>query len=79
MAEELVLEGKTTVDDKMVFEPQRLSYEASRAIAEKIARRISERTKDRLVVIAGMQLLADFGNVVAIRSMLEEIAGEYDG
>jgi hypothetical protein len=78
MAEQIALEGKTTVDDKMVFEPQRLSYEAARSIAEKIARRISGRTRDRHVVIAGTQLLADLSNVVATKSVLEELAGEYD-
>ena len=54
MADEIKpLDGKTTVDDKVVFEPQRLSYDAARVIAEKIARRISGRTRDREVVIAG--------------------------
>jgi hypothetical protein len=72
------LDGKTTVDDKMVFEPQRLSYDAARVIAEKIARRISGRTKDKVVVIAGRQLLADFSNLVATKAVLEELANEYD-
>lgn len=72
------LDGKTTVDDKMVFEPQRLSYDAARAIAEKIARRISGRTRDQVVVIAGTQLLADFSNLVATKAVLEELANEYD-
>lgn len=72
------LDGKTTVDDKVVFEPQRLSYDAARVIAEKIARRISARTRDKLVVIAGTQLLADFSNLVATKAVLEELANEYD-
>lgn len=72
------LEGTTTIDDKVVFEAQRLSYDASRIIAEKIARRISERTRGREVVIAGTQLLADFSNLVAIKAVLEELADDYD-
>src|SRR5674476_764124 len=72
------LDGATTADDKVVFEAQRLSYEAAHNIAEKIARRISERTKGREVVIAGTQLLADFSNLVAIKAMLEELAQDYD-
>jgi len=72
------LDGKTTVDDKVVFEPQRLSYDAARVIAENIARRISGRTRDQVVVIAGSQLLADFSNLVATKAVLEELANEYD-
>jgi hypothetical protein len=72
------LDGTTTVDAQVVFEAQRLSYDAARNIAEKIARRISERTKGREVVIAGTQLLADFSNLVAIKAVLEELANDYD-
>jgi len=72
------LEGTTTIDAQVVFEAQRLSYDASRIIAEKIARRISERTKGREVVIAGTQLLADISNLVAIKAVLEELADDYD-
>ena len=73
------LDGTTTVDDKVVFEAQRLSYDAARIIAEKIARRISERTRGREVVIAGTQLLADLSNLVAIKAVLEELEYDYDG
>jgi hypothetical protein len=72
------LDGNTTVDDKVVFEAQRLSYDAARIIAEKIARRISERTRGKEVVIAGTQLLADYSNLVAIKAVLEELADDYD-
>ncbi len=72
------LDGSTTVDEKVVFEAQRLSYEAARNIAEKIARRISERTRGREVVVAGTQLLADYSNLVALKSVLEELAEDYD-
>ena len=72
------LDGNTTVDEKVVFEAQKLSYDAARIIAEKIARRVSERTKGKEVVIAGTQLLADFSNLVAIKAVLEELADDYD-
>ena len=79
MADEIKpLDGKTTFDDKVMFEAQRLSYDAARVIAEKIARRISERTKGKYVVIVGMQLLADMSNLVATKAVLEELAAEYD-
>lgn len=71
------LAGTTTVDEKVVFEAQRLSYDAARVIAEKIAFRISGRTRDQIVVIASSQLLADMSNLVAIKVVLEELAREY--
>ena len=36
------VDGKTTIDDKVMFEAQRLSYDAARVIAEKIAQRIAQ-------------------------------------
>jgi hypothetical protein len=72
------LDGTTTVDAQVVFEAQRLSYDAVRNIAEKIARRVSGRTKGQEVVIAGTQLLADISNLVAIKAVLEELADDYD-
>ncbi|MEO6416609.1 MAG: hypothetical protein ABIP73_11290 [Gemmatimonadaceae bacterium] len=71
------LAGTTTVDEKVVFEAQRLSYDAARVIAEKIAFRISGRTRDQIVIIASTQLLADMSNLVAIKAVLEELAREY--
>ncbi len=71
------LAGTTTVDEKVVFEAQRLSYDAARVIAEKIAFRISGRTRDQIVIIAGTQLLADMSNLVAIKAVLEELVREY--
>ncbi|HEV7703718.1 MAG TPA: hypothetical protein VGO46_05460 [Gemmatimonadaceae bacterium] len=71
------LDGTTTVDAQVVFEAQRLSYDAVRIIAEKIARRISGRTRNKEVVIAGTQLLADFSNLVSIKSVLEELVNAY--
>ncbi|HMI57524.1 MAG TPA: hypothetical protein VK511_05720, partial [Gemmatimonadaceae bacterium] len=59
------------------FEAQRLSYDACRDIAEKIARRISGRTRNQEVVIAGTQLLADLSNLVAIKSVLEQLVYAY--
>ena len=71
------VDGKTSIDDKVMFEAQRLSYDAARIIAEKIAQRISQRTKEKEVVIAGTQLLADMSNLVATKAILEELAKDY--
>jgi hypothetical protein len=71
------LEGKTTVDEKMRFEAERLSYEAARQIASKIAELVSHRTSEKRVVIAGVQLLADLSNLVATRLLLEGIESDY--
>jgi hypothetical protein len=71
------VDGKTTIDDKVMFEAQRLSYDAARVIAEKIAQRISQRTKEKEVVIAGTQFLADMSNLVATKAILEELAKDY--
>jgi hypothetical protein len=78
MADEIKpVDGKTTIDDKVMFEAQRLSYDAARVVAEKIAQRISQRTKEKEVVIAGTQFLADMSNLVATKAILEELAKDY--
>nr|MBA2684497.1 hypothetical protein [Gemmatimonadaceae bacterium] len=71
------LDGKTTFDDKVIFEAQRLSYDAARVIAEKIAKRISGRTKDHAVVIAGTQFLADLSSLAATAEVLVELEQDY--
>jgi hypothetical protein len=71
------LEGKTTIDDVMVFGPVRLSYRSAIDIAEKIAAQVTDRTKGRVVVIAGTSLLADFANLQAIYLLLEGLRTDY--
>jgi len=48
------LAGQTTADDKMVFEPERLSYESARQIAAIIAVELQGRDKAQRIVIAGL-------------------------
>lgn len=71
------LEGKTTVDEKMFFEPERLSYQAAATIAAAIARAVQTKVKDKIVVIAGTQLLTDFANLQAVYATLESLSRDY--
>ncbi|MGA2697417.1 MAG: hypothetical protein ABSE92_15245 [Terriglobales bacterium] len=71
------LQGKTSIDDKMFFDPERLSYESATDIAGKVAYKVRERVKNQVVVIAGTRLLADFANLQAIYAMLDELRREY--
>jgi hypothetical protein len=72
------LEGKTSIDDKMFFDPERLSYESASNIAWKVACAIKEKTKDKVVVVAGTRLLADFANLQAIYSLLDSLGRAYE-
>lgn len=72
------LQGKTTIDDKMFFEPCRLSYQSADGIAEKIAREVQGAAKGKTVVIAGTPLLADFTNLQAVYLVLESLQSEYE-
>ena len=72
------LEGKTTIDDKMFFDPERLSYEGTVEIAKRITREIKELVKGKIVVIAGTRLLADFANLQSIVVLLDYLRRDYD-
>jgi hypothetical protein len=72
------LPGKTTIDDKMVFEPQRLAYESAVAIAARIAQKVERFVKGKTVVIAGTRLLADFANLRAIYVLLDSLRRDYE-
>jgi hypothetical protein len=71
------LEGKTTIDDKLIFDPLRLSYESARAIASKIVRSIVDHIKDQVVVVVSTSVLADFANLQAAYLTLEGLTQEY--
>ena len=71
------LEGKTTVDDKMVFEPERLSYQSADRLAKKIADTVREDIKEQTVVIVGTAFLADLTNLQAVAVVLEELKRDY--
>jgi hypothetical protein len=72
------LEGKTTIDDKMRFEPERLSYESANLLAVQIANTVATAVKDCTVIIAGTQLLSDFSNLRAVYLTLEILAHDYE-
>lgn len=72
------LEGKTTVDDKMVFEPERLSYESADRLTKTIAHAVRETIKGKKVVIVGTSFLADLANLQAIAVKLEELKRDYE-
>lgn len=72
------LQGTTTVDDKMVFGPQRLSYASADAIAERITSQVKSQVSGRLVIIANTALLADFSNLQAVYLNLDSLQSDYD-
>ncbi|SRR5579864_6268111 len=73
------LQGKTTIDDKMFFDPERLSYESAVEIATTIAAEIEDSVRNKIVVIAGIRLLADFANLQAVYVLLDCLRRDYDG
>jgi hypothetical protein len=72
------LEGKTTIDDEMFFEPERLSYQSADAIAARIAETLKENVHGQTVVIAGTALLSDFANLQAVYLTLRSVAKDYE-
>jgi hypothetical protein len=73
------LEGTTTIDDKLSFEPERLSYESAVAIAADIAEKIACLVQGKNVVIAGTDLLADLSNLKASYLILDDLARAFTG
>ena len=71
------LEGKTTIDEKMFFEPERLSYQSAVAIADAIASAVKPEVVGKTVVIAGTQLLTDLANLRATYSTLDSLTRDY--
>lgn len=71
------LEGKTSIDDKMFFEPSRLSYQSVDHIAQRITTEVQEAAQNRTVVITGTSLLTDFNNLQAVYLMLESLERDY--
>jgi hypothetical protein len=72
------LQGTTTVDDKMVFGPQRLSYASADAIAAQITSQVKNEVSGRLVIIANTALLVDFSNLQAVYLNLESLQSDYN-
>lgn len=72
------LEGKTSIDDKMTFGPQRLSYASANNIAQRIVGQVADLVKSQTVVIAGTALLADFANLQSVYLTLRGLQSDYD-
>ena len=62
----------------MFFEPSRLSYQSAALIAERIAKRVKTETEDKIVVITGTPLLADFANLQAVFLLLRSLQMDYE-
>jgi hypothetical protein len=71
------LQGKTTIDDKMFFEPERLSYEAARGLADKIAAALAGECRKGHIVIASTGLLSDFANYHAVTVLVDLLTRDY--
>jgi hypothetical protein len=71
------LEGATTVDEKLTFEPDRLSYRSAGVLAREIAKRCASRVNQPTVVIAGAQFLADLANLQACYLTLDDLKETY--
>jgi hypothetical protein len=73
------LEGKTTIDDKMVFEPERLSYVSAAKVAAEIAGKLPDpKELGPLIVIARVSLLADMANLQATGTLLDGLQQDYE-
>jgi hypothetical protein len=71
------LEGTTAVDDKMTFEPERLSYAAARRVAMFVADAVVDDVGDAPVVIAGEAFLADLGNFSALKLQIDMLSDDF--
>ena len=71
------LEGKTAVDDKMTFEPERLSYAAARRVAMFVADAVLDDVGDAPVAIAGEAFLGDLGNLSTVKLQIDMLADDF--
>jgi hypothetical protein len=72
------LDGKTTLDGKMFFEPERLAYESTNTIAAAISATVEPLVKDqRPVVITAGEFLADLSNLTAVDAQLTNVVEQY--
>lgn len=72
------LEGTTKVDEKMTFEPERLSYISANSIAEQVCDCVGNDVSGKVVVIVDLATLADFGNLQSSYLTLAQITAEYE-
>lgn len=72
-------EGKTTIDDNLAFEPERLSYEVAGEISQQIADLVKQAVRDKTVVVADLDLLTSLSNLVAAGVVLDSLKRTYEG
>src|SRR5689334_18080193 len=72
-------EGKTSIDDKLAFEPERLSYEAVGEISQQIADCVKQAVQNKTVVVADLDLLTSLSNLVATGVVLDSLKHTYEG
>jgi hypothetical protein len=72
------LAGQTTTDDKMVFEPERLSYRSARRLATDIANELRGRSKADPIIIASLSELADIANLRGTNVMIDMLRKDYE-
>ena len=73
------LDGTTTIDDKMFFEPERLSYRSAARLAAEIAGEVAAEIKGKTVIVTGTALLVDFSNLAAVTGLLAGLRKDYAG
>ena len=71
------LAGQTTADEKMTFEPERLSYQSACELADSIAAAIPTDDKHKRIVIASLADLADLANLRGALAMLDLLEQDY--
>lgn len=72
------LEGKTSIEGQMLFEPTRLGYESANRLADRIAEQVQKAVQGREVVVAGSDLLSDLANLNAVIVVLEGLERDYE-
>lgn len=70
-------QGRTTIDDKLTFEPERLSYVAAVRVAALITADVANDIQGQAVVIARDTFLADLSNLAAAKVQLGLLADDY--
>jgi len=71
------LAGLTTADEKMTFEPERLSYQSACELAVAVAAAIPTNDKRKRIVLASLADLADLANLRGTLVMLDLLEQDY--
>ncbi|HJQ99899.1 MAG TPA: hypothetical protein VJ826_16405 [Candidatus Polarisedimenticolaceae bacterium] len=72
------LEGKTSIDEKMFFEPERLSYRAAARLAAAIGAAAGPLVTGKTAIVTGTAFLVDLFNLRATSHELEILAEDYE-